>query len=100
MRVKKGQLFCFQVMFKRSDIGVGLNFKRRVRSMTSPTEGRTGPSSPNPHAWKSSVVIPMKKIDSDDSPYLFSAVSKHSGVFVIHFDNSDSPMLGKSILNV
>lgn len=61
-------------MMKRSDIGVAIYLKGS--------------------GDKKEAVLPLKKYDSEKAPHLLSVVAKEDGEYIVHFDNTDSPMMG------
>lgn len=77
VKAKKGQTIWVQVMLKRSDIGVAIMAKG---------------------GDKKSALVPLKKYDSEKSPHLISVVAPDDGEYVVNFDNTDSPMMGKYFL--
>jgi len=74
---KSGQTVYFQVMLKRSDIPLSIYSK-------------------NQDLKKVDVVAP-KRYDADNSPFLLSYTAAEDGTFGLLLDNTDSPMLGRSV---
>jgi hypothetical protein len=106
-------------MIKRSDIGIGLLYRRSDKtrhrkdknappknepdvnvSTRSKSSDRisSGEGRNTPKQESMLQVIPVKKYDGEGSPHLFTYTAKKSGVFCIHLDNMDSPMLGMLLL--
>lgn len=77
MDAKKGQTIFAQVMLKRSDVGVAIVLDKNGGDKKQYTP-----------------VLPLKKYDSEKAPHLLSAVAPEDGEYLIHLDNTDSPMMG------
>jgi len=70
----KNQIIHIQIMLKRSDIGCGIYYK---------------------NGDKKDNVLATKKYGSDDSPHLISHVAQEDGIYLVHLDNTDSPMMAR-----
>lgn len=73
--VKSGQTVYFQVMLKRSDIALSIYNKKAEKQF----------------------VVPAKKFDADNSPFLLSWTATEDGTYGVLIDNGDSPMLGRAV---